>query len=1495
MSNSLINWEKLIPYDRDQYRSFEELCYQIATTLYEQQGRFTSIDDSGGGDGVEFYLTYPNGEQWGWQAKFYYPNGRLTNSRQASIKDSLQRACEQHPKLTRWFLCTPRNLTPDEQKWFDETLRTLTLNGNPVIPEGHLVQLDNWTESDFVGWMSEDRLAGIKLNFFGELELTREWFARQLEKQLEGVGDKYDSLLHTETYADLQIHQILGDASLATRVGELRDRLTTDYNELRESVGALRRQEPRLLDWQNLTELLLPIAKQLEHSLGEALEVLNLAHVWLDRRIWQSVRNYDWESLLSQMNQTYDNYNRALSKINIGEMEYLLKASDGEHTENERRVRRDAERQIQSPSILAANFIERCRGGIETLKQLREADLHFFGGAGFGKTHLSCHVCRERLESGLPALLILGTHFTTEEPLEKQLLSILDVPQTYSWNDFLRALESVGRAYRTRIPILIDGLNEATVGGVFSKVWSRGLPGICRELSRFDSVVLVTTCRTSYRGEIWNENGPSNSTLVHGFEQNVREAVEKYFRSYKIRADLTATPLHQFRHPIYLKIYCEVVNSERCEEKKAYLGEQSLFETFDAYLSQCNEAICRRLGLHHSTAVVVPALNRLATYLWEQHTRRVSLSKACELIDGKPLDEIVWERSKTRACESEGLLVCRDWVDQAEELFFTYDLLGGYLIARCLVNKHADNLENFFNAEDTLQTLYNYEPEFSHPLHEDIRRSLAAILPAQTNRYLHDISNNQVAFGDSVNALFEIAPRYIDAECTDLVTRLFGKEDNRVGLLERAASAFFHVGHPLNSMFWHGLLQDLPVAARDISWTELVRSESEQHADNVRQFEERCQSGSNFSDGDKARIDLLAVYVLWLLTSTVRPLRDKATRALYWYGRRFPLSFFNLLLGSLGINDPYVPERMLAVGYGVAMARQHDWLDPSFADVELPRWGRTLYKQMFAPAASNATTHILSRDYARRTIEIALLHQHDLLTEEEQKRITPPYIEGGIREWGESEDRDKGKYRNGDAPLGMDFDNYTLGSLVIGRGNYDYKHPVLQKVRANVLWRIYQLGFTLERFSTIDQWIARGNWIRDNDPNKVDRYGKKYSWIAYFELTGFIADLGGLNESIKLIGGERISDADIDPSFPEKATNYQLVQDTYLGSSSVTTQEWINEGGLPDVGKFLLVDELMKETGPWVLLDGYINQEDKHLDRNRFTFIRTLLMRENEAEEIISRLGRQEMKNRWLPEIPENYYLYAGEIPWSDHFRENDWNDLEFTNGREQFNGESDVQCHDGQFEADRRTPQLLIFVRSDGDLNIIDLGMSDEDRAELETVLESAQKVLSESKDAFAEVVKRRFPETQITWLPEAAEEIRPKFQALVPLRQYSWESYHSVLNQAGFPNVLARQLTDHLDLKGQPQTFDMFDPNSKRASIAFRHGEDHWNSEHFLYIRRDLLDRFLAEQGLRMVWITWGERQYSVFTMAERAPSFRGKDEAPWRVFQQVTTYPELSHKTE
>src|SRR5262249_49723503 len=283
-----------------------------------------------------------------------------------------------------------------------------------------------------------------------------------------------------------------------------------------------------------------------------------------------------------------------------------------------------------------------------------------------------------------------------------------------------------------------------------------------------------------------------------------------------------------------------------------------------------------------------------------------------------------------------------------------------------------------------------------------------------------------------------------------------------------------------------------------------------------------------------------ATVLKWFLTSTQRAFRDRTTHALCHLGRTKPTILFGETLSSLSVNDPYVPERMLAASYGVAMAGLQD---PTI-DASIPGFAKALFYSMFGDHATHGTTHILARDYALKTIQLALTMSHNLLSEDERKFITPPFTIGGLREWHEDQDRDKGKYRNGDAPLGMDFANYTLGRLTRNRSPYDEKHADYQSVKNQVFWRIYNLGHSLDAFSRIEQEMARESWHyeqRGRNSSKTDRYGKKYAWIAFYELAGYRSDVGLLD-----LGGCRISDADIDPSFPEKSASSPIFEAPWI-------------------------------------------------------------------------------------------------------------------------------------------------------------------------------------------------------------------------------------------------------------------------------------------------------------------------------------------------------------
>jgi len=245
------------------------------------------------------------------------------------------------------------------------------------------------------------------------------------------------------------------------------------------------------------------------------------------------------------------------------------------------------------------------------------------------------------------------------------------------------------------------------------------------------------------------------------------------------------------------------------------------------------------------------------------------------------------------------------------------------------------------------------------------------------------------------------------------------------------------------------------MAERDFSWTEFVRENYSEFKVEIKKFEKNCRVTNSFSEILKHRFCLTAQYFFWFLPSTNKPLRYITTRALYWFGRRFPEKLFE--------------QRMLAASYGVTMALHTDLNCCNFRKNILPKFAKNLYKLIFEKKAPYSTTHILMRDYARHTIEIALLHNNTLLKEYQKKRIKPPFKDGGIRKWGREEDRNEHKYRDGNYPFGFDFNNYTIGHLMPNRGNYDFENPEYIKVKSNMWWRIYNLGYSLEQFGEIDK------------------------------------------------------------------------------------------------------------------------------------------------------------------------------------------------------------------------------------------------------------------------------------------------------------------------------------------------------------------------------------------------------------------------------------------
>jgi len=159
----------------------------------------------------------------------------------------------------------------------------------------------------------------------------------------------------------------------------------------------------------------------------------------------------------------------------------------------------------------------------------------------------------------------------------------------------------------------------------------------------------------------------------------------------------------------------------------------------------------------------------------------------------------------------------------------------------------------------------------------------------------------------------------------------------------------------------------------------------------------------------------------------------------------------------------------------------------------------------------------------------------------------------------------------------------------------------------------------MRTLQSVDDEIDRRN-NRRRDETKVDRYGKKYSWIAYFEMYGKRVDEGVLPT---YEGEVHPSDCDIDPSFPNETKEWRPELPKLFETEYSEYSEWISGGPNPSYEDLFVKDTIDGVEGPWVLLDG--NVEQASLDALRiFTFLRGVLIADEDVSELKQKLRETE-------------------------------------------------------------------------------------------------------------------------------------------------------------------------------------------------------------------------------------------------------------------------------
>jgi hypothetical protein len=102
------------------------------------------------------------------------------------------------------------------------------------------------------------------------------------------------------------------------------------------------------------------------------------------------------------------------------------------------------------------------------------------------------------------------------------------------------------------------------------------------------------------------------------------------------------------------------------------------------------------------------------------------------------------------------------------------------------------------------------------------------------------------------------------------------------------------------------------------------------------------------------------------------------------------------------------------------------------------------------------------------------------------------------------------------------------------------------------------------------------------------------------------------------------------------------------------------------------------------------------------------------------------------------------------------------------------------------------------------------------------------------------------------------------LPSWRFSWESYHSEENQGANADYPAPSLVDYLQLRRVGPAIDLADAAGRPGMLYRTFGDrSDWLRSHLLYLRADLLRKYLNRVGRSLVWINWGERTLNYKTI--------------------------------
>lgn len=1477
-----LSWDQFASCHQNTKKAFEDLTRQLFNREYCPDVHLVSVDNNPGVEvepvkviskyGKEIFISF--------QSKHF--GNKISYDK---IKDSYKKAVEYYKGgLDIIYLYCNRNL--NKSTVLDEAEKLMSEAG---------VKLVKVTNEAILDMLRRPEYSDLALAYFGVLQLSEEWFKEKADAAIEYLDDRYNKLFNIDTKIAKQLSLFLHD-----------DAAVEDLNNRKKTLLDGIQKERDVRFHNNVQNTFL-------EDLGRCVSSI------------QDINNESIEDVLSwdgivkkTIASDIKNIRDELSSISA-ELQSESGEAD-EDTEEKNSERRNRSQLLQAKDEIEGLLDYADRLAISSTEQALICNKCLFitGISGSGKSHLLANELHGLINADKAGVLILGQSLMSSDMVEKQILNWLDVD--YSFKDFMTVLDNYGIIHNQTIPFMIDAVNESW----HKETWKPGLDNIVRSIKATSSVKLIVTYRNEYKNSVISksverkiDDGEIVALDHPGFRGVEKEAVKQFLNHYHIPFSPTFYFEYDISNPLFLTLFCRTYKEGK---------DQSLPDLYERLLEQVNDNVCEHLHLDMERGnenLLSELVNAFCIKATSNGRRFLSRSELVELPvwknwglqgeEGKYITEFVREKFFY------DIMGTRDSDSDEESYYFAYDHMFDYYCAKYISKEHKDDEEGliYLICEQVLQIkngkVFNNE--------EDVFINICVCSGADKSLHIfEEVLKNVTDSYDRYNLVEALLDSYSwrsdksigKNELSYIIKKYSISCESFTRLLINNS---MKMGHPFNAEYMHNYLLGLSINERDYDWTISI-NQMDDEENRLWQLIRVCEKGENFQYENDEQLKLFLILLSWILTSSNRNLRDHTSKALVEILKdHFDLCEW-LLRKFESCNDPYVLQRLYTVVLGAVLKR-------SEADGEVfHRLASYIYETIFDK--EYVYPDILLRDSACIIIERYIYEYPSDTCEFNPEVFRPPYNSEDIpaverKEYKDSEEDEKSKLFGvwnitsslNFEGMGMygDFGRYVFQSALDyfdipdqrkhnGASLFDDQNSFQGNIYYYAIHYIFdELGYTNDRFGEYDSHLSRYSYRSRSEVLKTERIGKKYEWIAMYNILARISDRYKLHEydqePVDYEGAWSPDVRDFDPTFnhelnlkPDgtpKFSEYdeelaKTSRDNYADFIKAFEEAQINTNNSAvlkekqnkaienwllkkiqffkdTVDNLILRDQFGDE---WVVLSRYIDKKkfssgDYRSEYKKFdtwSWTVPFIAKKKEAESIVvSILERRRGSIHGISAYDLGTYsgVYSREYPWSPackEMRDTQWRDLEYQDYYDDIDPLKDVIR---PIELDWNSSELKTATKEEKAPETTD---AEDDLQNLETDsspdVHEFLKLMKQYRGSSDAINYRRPTEVIIGRAMAAVTSFTTGFQ-------YDATSYDNDGSQYSI-TCLAPDITEKLKLRQGKVDGFFYDENGKLAVIDTDQYEGHAG----VVIRKEILEKYLRENDMDLFWVVYGEKQY-------------------------------------